>query len=213
MPRVIMFDFDGVIADSYEAFFGAFTSVCAEMGFDKLNSRDAFLKLFEGNMIQQLVKAGFPVWRLKKLVRQFEPRIKEANQRVRPFEGMPAIVTRLAAAHTVYVVTSNVSETVAAFLEAYGARGVKDILGADQEISKIKKIKKVRKAHPGHQPYYIGDTKGDMVESRAAGAVAVAAAWGWHPAATLREAAPDHLLHAPEELIPLFLGTEQGTES
>ncbi|HPO14416.1 MAG TPA: HAD hydrolase-like protein [Candidatus Hydrogenedentes bacterium] len=204
MSPVIMFDFDGVIADSYEAFFGTFTSVCTDMSFDKLNSREAFLKLFEGNMIQQLVKAGFPVWRLKKLVKQFQPRITEANKRVRPFAGMPEIISRLAAVHPVYVITSNVSETVAAFLDTFGAMGVKDVLGADKETSKVKKIKKVRKGHPGQQSFYIGDTKGDIVEGKTAGATTVAAAWGWHPVETLQEAKPDHLLHSPQELLTLF---------
>lgn len=204
MSPVIMFDFDGVIADSYEAFFGTFTSVCTEMGFKRINSREAFLKLFEGNVIRQLLWAGFPAWRLKRLLKQFQPRITEANKHVRPFAGMPETISHLAATHTVYVVTSNISETVAGFLHTFGASGVKDVLGADKETSKVKKIKKVLKEHPGQQSFFIGDTKGDIVEGRTAGATTVAAAWGWHPVETLREAKPDHLVHSPEELLTLF---------
>lgn len=207
MPPVIMFDFDGVIADSYTVFFDAFTGVCTEMGFERLNSRESFLKLFDGNLIRQLLWMGFPVWRLKRLMRRFQPRITEANRHVQPFEGIPELLNELAAAHVVYVITSNVSNTVREFLDRFGVQGIREIIGAEIEPSKVKKIGKVMKRHPGFVPFYIGDTKGDMLEGRTAGATTVAAAWGWHPAERLREAAPDHVLYAPAELRGLFLET------
>jgi len=205
MAPVIMFDFDGVLADSFEIFFREFTAACTQLGFDKLNSREAFLRLFEGNLIQELVKSGFPIWRLKKLVRAFEPRIAEANRQVQPFAGMPELLGELAAVHPVYVISSNVTKTVLRFLDAYGVTGVRDVIGADKETSKIKKIKRVRKQHRQLQPFYIGDTKGDIVEGRAAGATTVAVTWGWHSMATLQAGGPDCLVHTPAELRALFL--------
>ena len=200
-----MFDFDGVIADSFDVFFQAFSSVCSDMGFHRLNSEEAMLKLFEGNALRELVKIGFPVWRLKRLARKFEPRIEEANAKIAAFDGMPELLGELAAAFPVYVVTSNASQTVSRFLDRYAVTGVRDILGADHEASKVKKIRGLRKRHPHAAAYYIGDTKGDIVEGKTAGAVTVAAAWGWHPEATLLEADPDHTVHSPEELRRLFL--------
>lgn len=204
MPPVIMFDFDGVIADSYEVFFEAFTGVCTEMGFDRLNSKEAFLKLFEGNLLQQLLKAGFPLWRLKSLVKRFEPRITAANLKVQPFPGMPELLRELATTYPVYIISSNVSPTVEAFCARFAIEGIVDVIGAEKESSKVKKIRAVRKLHPGHVPYYIGDTKGDMIEGRKARATTVAAAWGWHPIETLQEAAPDIIARAPAELRPVF---------
>jgi phosphoglycolate phosphatase len=207
MEPVIMFDFDGVVADSLDVFFAEFTGVCAGMGFDRINSREAFLALFETNLLEGLVRAGFPVWKLKKLARAFAPRIAEANRRVEPFPGMPEIVRTLAARHPLYFITSNASAAIEAFVKTHAIAGVRDVLGADKEPSKVKKIKQVRKLHPEHTPYYIGDTKGDMVEARRAGAVAVGAAWGWHPVETLAAGMPDHLLRRPEELLALFRTT------
>ena len=206
---VIMLDFDGVVADSLEVFFNEFTAVCAEMGFDRLNSKEAFLRLFDGNLIAGLIKAGFPVFRLKKLARTFAPRIDEANRRVPPFDGMPGIVNRLAAAFPLYFITSNSSRAIHEFAERHGIEGFHDVLGADREPSKAKKIRCVSRLHQDRTPYYVGDTKGDMIEAREAGAVAVAATWGWHPRATLETAQPDHVLCQPGELLALF-GLENG---
>lgn len=201
---VIMFDFDGVVADSFEVFYNEFTAVCAEMGFHRLNSREAFLRLFETNLLAGLVKAGFPVWRLKKLVRVFAPRIAEANARVQPFEGMPAILNRVATAFPLYFITSNSSEAILSFAARTGIDHFRDVLGADKEPSKVKKIRQVRASHPDAPAYYVGDTKGDMIEAREAGAIAVAAAWGWHPLEKLQEGAPDVVLRRPHDLLEYF---------
>jgi phosphoglycolate phosphatase len=204
---VILFDFDGVIADSFEAYFAVFTGVCAEMGYHRLNSKEAFLRLFEGNPVRRLLKAGFPVFRLKRLARTFAPRIIEAHRHVRAFDGMPEILRDLAARCPVYVITSNTSDTIEAFLRRYGIGGLRGILGIDHEASKVKKIKQIMRRHPGCRSYYIGDTKGDLCEARKAGAVPVAVAWGWHSAAKLMEGRPEHVAESPADLRALFLPT------
>jgi phosphoglycolate phosphatase len=206
MKPVIMFDFDGVVADSFQVFYTEFAGAVRELGYTKLNSEEALLKLFEGNVIAQLVKQGFPVWRLKKLADQFGPRIAEANKRVDPFPGMPELVSELAASAPLYVITSNSTGAVESFAEKHGITGVRDVLGADKESSKVKKIKQVRKLHPELHPWYVGDTKGDMIEGRQAGATTVAVGWGWHPVETLETGKPDHIVHTQDELRALLAG-------
>jgi len=200
-----MFDFDGVVADSLEIFYTEFSAAVRELGYTRLDSREALLRLFEGNVIANLVKAGFPIWRLRSLGKQFAPRIAEANKRVEAFEGMPELVAQVAERFPVYVVTSNTTDAVEGFLARYGVAGVLEVLGADKEASKVKKIKALRKRHPDLAPWFVGDTKGDMLEANAAGAVSVAAAWGWHSEATLLAARPKHLVHRPEDLRRLLL--------
>ena len=205
MDPVVLFDFDGVVADSLDVFFEAFTGVCRELDYHRLESREAFLKLFEGNAIVGLCKAGFPLRRLKQLGRQFAPRIEEANRRIRPFEGMPELLGELAQRHPVYIITSNVSHSILAFLERHAISGVRGVLGADQETSKVKKIKQVIRRYPGRPAYYIGDTKGDMREARRAGAIPIAVAWGWHTVAKLREGRPAHIVESPAMLRAFFM--------
>ncbi len=203
-PPLLMFDFDGVVADSFEVFYEEFTGAVQLLGWDKLNSRESLLKLMEGNPLAGLVKMGFPVWRLKQLGEQFAPRIEAANARIAPFAGMPELLSELSAAHPVYVITSNQTRAVELFLEKHGVSGVLEVVGADKEASKVKKIRKVRKKHPGLQGWYFGDTKGDMIEAGIAGATTVAIAWGWHPVATLEEGKPDHIVHDQDALRALI---------
>lgn len=203
--RIILFDFDGVVADSLEVFLEVFLGICHEMGFYRLNSREAFLDLFDRNPIRRLFWAGFPLWRLKELGRRFQPRIEAANQQIRPFEKMPNVIRELTQIHPVYIITSNVTAATRQFLKHHQIDGIQDVLGADLEISKVKKIRRVIKQHPGCRAYYVCDTKGDIYEARRAGAATVAVGWGWHPIARLQQANPHHLVQAPEQLLELFI--------
>ena len=202
---MLLFDFDGVVADSFEAYFAAFTGVCTEMGFDHINSKESLLALFDGNVFIQLVRAGFPMGRLREMGTRFAPRIRAVAESVQPFPGMPDTLSRLAARHPLYVITSNDTAVVRAFLDRFGVTGVRDVIGSDIEPSKVKKIRAARRREPRRTPYYIGDTRGDMTEARRARALPVAVTWGWHDEPRLRSGRPKHVVRTPEELERLFV--------
>lgn len=201
---ILLFDFDGVIADSLELFTEGFGQMLRDLGYPALSSREAILGLFEGNVIKGLVRAGFPLYRLRQLGREFGPRIAEALLEVRPFPGMPALLNDCARRYPTYVITSNLTAPTEGFLAAHGIQGICEVLGADKESSKVKKIRRVRRKHRGTTAYYFGDTKGDMIEAARAGAVPVAVAWGWHTEDKLREADPTHVVHTPQEIVDLL---------
>jgi phosphoglycolate phosphatase len=205
LAPVIMFDFDGVIADSFEVFYAEFGAAVRALGFERLSTRESLLQLFEGNMFRSLVKMGFPMRKLRNLGKEFQPRIAAANETVEPFAGMPELLAELAAAHPTYIITSNQTAAIERFLERFQVEGVRDVLGADKEPSKVKKIRRVSRNYRGHTPWYIGDTKGDMLEGNEAGAITVGAAWGWHGEAKLLEGAARHIVHSPADLRKLFL--------
>ena len=203
--KVIMFDFDGVIADSFDIFFSEFTRACEELGFHKLNSKEVLLSLFDGNLILSLFKLGFPPWKLRELFQKFQPRIAEANSRVKPFDGIKETLEDISRTYPTYIISSNLSEAVRNFLTRESINGIQDILGADVETSKVKKIKQISKKHPNHKPYYIGDTCGDIKEGREANAITVAVTWGWHSKERLLKSKPDYIVDTPEELRELLL--------
>ncbi len=204
-PPLLLFDYDGVIADSFDVYFEEFTRACSEMGYDHLNSLEAFLRLFDGNLVAQLVKAGFPMRKLRALADTFAPRIEAANARIAPFPGIVETLRQLSAAHPTLIITANSSQTVQRFLDAHTLDAVKGVLGSDTETSKVKKIRAARRMFPGHRPYYMGDTKGDMIEARRAGAIPVGVGWGWHDSERLQTARPARIVADQKALLALFL--------
>lgn len=203
--RVVLFDFDGVIADSLEVFAIEFRMACEAIGARPPATRNDLLAIFDQNALLGMIKAGIPLRKLREMGRQFGPRMVEAMDRIAPFEGMPALLNELAAAVPVYVVTSNATATVRDYLARHDVGGVRDVIGADKEPSKVKKIRQIRKKHPRTRIYYVGDTKGDMLEGNTARAITVAVTWGWHSEARLCEGKPKHIVRTPDDLRALFL--------
>jgi phosphoglycolate phosphatase len=204
MSRLVMLDFDGVIADSLEATCVATLAALEEHGFAHLASRDALLRMVESNWFEALREAGVP----QPVADDIDDRVACAVQdgQLAPYEAMPDVVAQLAERHRVLIITSNRSDIVEAFLAQWGIIGVSEVLGGDKGQSKVPKIRAaVRRYGETLDNWFVGDTVGDMVEGRRAGVGTIAAAWGWHSPAQLADAAPDHLAVAPADLLALLL--------
>ena len=191
--RVLLFDFDGVIADSLAAYYPVFADTCRDLGFSGPATLEAFLDVFDTNAIKGLRRAGVPLLKLRQLGRALAPRLA-------------ALLCERAACEPVYVVTSNMTEPTAAFLAEHAITGLRGVIGADQESSKVKKIRRIARQHCGLAPWYIGDTRGDMIEGRAAGATTVGTGWGWHGRERLALAGPDFIVDTVPELEALLRG-------
>ena len=204
MNAVVMLDFDGVIADSLGPFFAGFVAACRRHGLDALADLDRFLALFDGNLYAGLEAAGCPRERLPALLGTLGEELAIRAPDAPFFPGMAETVSKLAREWPVFVITSNVSAVVRDCLARNGVAGVREVLGADVDPGKVSKIRRVMGLFPGAVGYYVGDTRGDMIEGRAGGARTVAVTWGWHRRARLAPAVPDYWADQPPDLLKLF---------
>ena len=83
-------------------------------------------------------------------------------------------------------------------------RQVQGVMGVEEHISKVKKIRAACRYFPRHCPYYICDTKGDLIEARRARAIPVAVGWGWHDKDRLNQGKPRYFVKNQKELLALF---------
>ena len=196
-----MFDYDGVIVDSIDSFTSVFISACRDNGFLGVNSREDILALFEDNVYTAMMKHGLDAGTIDNILRTFEIRSNSYLDKLKLFDGMGDALKKISGRSRVFIITSNVSGIPERVLNRNGISCYEDVIGADKEKSKIKKIKKTMEQYPLLRPYYVGDTIGDIVEGKMAGAHTVGVAWGWHGAEKLKEANPDYLVYSPEELI------------
>ncbi|HOE67232.1 MAG TPA: HAD hydrolase-like protein [Candidatus Hydrogenedentes bacterium] len=204
MRPVLMFDYDGVIVDSLDYFLDSFLEACHEHGFHQMDGREAFLTIFDTNMYTGMVAAGIPEDQVYPVLISMGKKLEGRNRNGLFFPLMADTMNQLAQSCRVIVITSNLTPIVAESLHVNGVHCAEAVLGSDIEPSKVKKIRSVIGDANESPCYYIGDTVGDMVEGREGGAKTVAVAWGWHSAERLRTAAPDHMVHSPEELAALF---------
>ena len=204
---LVLFDYDGVIADSLDIHVRSFLAAFRDNGCTKVNTARDIIDLYEDNVYRSMAALGLSEEEINRILRSYKGYQAPFLDQIQPFPQIKALFSDLASAgHRACVVTSNTAEVVSAALRRWEISGVDEVLGLETAKSKIKKIHMAMHRHPNRKTYYVGDTKGDIYEGRQAGAVTVGAAWGWHGPDRLMESRPDYLIHAPGELIKLMIG-------
>lgn len=204
-PYLIMFDYDGVIVDSLDVFTNAFLASCRACGYTGITTQEQFKALLDDNFYESLQQYGLSKKRIHEILGVgFTHEVQQRIHEIRLFDGMTGILKSLAARHVLVVVTSNVSSVVQQLFDREKINCFEAILGAEVEKSKVKKIQKAMSKYHERPAFYVGDTRGDMIEGRQAGATTIAATWGWHDEDKLREADPNYVVHTPAELAYLF---------
>ena len=199
-----MFDYDGVIVDSFEIFSACFMKACHENNFDEVNSPEKVLALFEANVFEALMASGLDDLAINRILETFESDIGLYQNDLKLFDNIPDTLKKISANNKIVIITSNVTMEAKRVLQNNGVNCFEDILGVEMEKSKVKKIRITMARYTGLPAYYVGDTKGDMIEGRKAGAITVAALWGWHTMKKLEEGSPDHFVSTPEALLDLL---------
>jgi len=198
---LVMFDYDGVIVDSLAEFIEGWTRACGSCGFE-IHSPEEAISLFDENVYESMGRQGVDNATIDRILDLFKASGNFSGVEV--FPGMANALEAIAVRNKVIIITSNLSIAARTVLERNKIHCVADVIGAEHEKSKIRKITGVKARFPELTPYYVGDTRGDMIEGREAGALTVGVTWGWHTPGKLREGNPDYLVDTPAELAALF---------
>jgi phosphoglycolate phosphatase len=204
---LILFDFDGVLADTLDDMLSFARDACAELGIHRIAMPADLASLETMSFVEYGRQLRVPSHLLDKFT---DGCLKRFGQRSRPpkiFDGMKQVVEQLSKNNTLAIVTGNTTETVENFLDAHGLRGcVRGIFAVDQPGSKPEKIQSARRqlAKQGDATYLVGDSVSDIYAARDTSAISIAVSWGHQDLSKLTDAKPDYLVHSPRELLELL---------
>lgn len=210
---LIFFDYDGVMADSLESETKYFIEACQEVGVDVVKDSSDMARLSEGNFFDEMRKLGVSDEDISRVM-EIYAKVKTGNRYpIAAFPEVLGILDEVSKVFPVYIITSNVSATVEARLREYGIDSVKDVLGADKETSKRRKLTFVMDRYPGERTMFIGDTKGDMVESAEVGVdLRLGVTWGWQRPEVVLAGDPDYYFTEKEHLVSWLKGFMETAE-
>lgn len=209
--KLVIFDFDGVITDSYD--------VCIKVSrhFEENLTDEAYKTLFTGNVYEALEKG-----RDAKLVVKnsnndlyfeiYEPLIME----VPPRKGFKELIKELhKKGIKIAFVSSCYNKPLTNYLIKYGIKNyVDEILGGDIEKSKVKKFLMLFNQfniNP-NEALFITDTLGDLIEAEKAGLESIAVTFGFHDRKTLEKGKSLKIFDTVEEMNE-FLGSALGAST
>ena len=202
--KLLLFDFDGVLVESLDVYYRIVSSALEKINEPLTRGREEFLELFEGNFYESLTQRGVD---LNKFFAASSSMLADFKYNdMQPVTAMKAVVEELQKKNILLVISSNSSPTIQAALEQFKFNGsFQEVLGSDFLLSKKDKMLYAAKKYQIALTdiYYIGDTTGDIKESRAAGVKTVGVTWGWHSKEKMAQAKPDYLFDRPQELLQL----------
>lgn len=189
--KLVIFDFDGTLADSFAMFQEAWNIAAKRHGLKQIAEDD--LERLRGCSAREIVaEVGLPWWKLPSMTRHMRELMRERIDNVRLFDGVEATLRTLKSEGVkVAVVTSNSRENVERVLGAEGTALV-DHFGCGASIfGKKSKIRSVMKASgvSSKEVLCVGDEIRDAEAAQGLKLDFAAVSWGYTN--------PEHLEQLP----------------
>ena len=208
MPfKLVVFDFDGTLADSLGGMVRIFNQLAAELGHRPVEDVAAARAM---TTRQFLKHHGISFWRLPRLVRRYRVLAAEDADTTKMFAGLPEALAALQAnGPRLGVLSSNSEENIRRSLRANGVEELFGfVVGYPKLFGKGRALKRILRAERVARPdvLYVGDEVRDVEAARKAGVTSAAVTWGMHAESLLRANRPDHVVAEPRELTGFCIG-------
>ena len=207
--RAVLFDLDGTLLDTRDAWIAAFDASVAAIG--RTASSGSVAAQWIGTPIEVIYeRAGFTRDEIARAVPVFlEVEAASVPAGMRAYPGVREMLESLNR-WKLAAVTNKSHDTSVKALRATGLLpSFSLVLGGDSVPRKKPAPDPVLKAARtfGVSPSecaVVGDTENDILAAKAAGARSIGVTWGYGTRATLEAAGVDHLIETPEALPPLL---------
>ena len=205
--KVIMFDFDGTIADTLDAIVSITNRLAVEFGY-KQTTQEELAQIQNLNSKEIIKQSGISIFKLPFLLRKVKAELNKEIQRVRPISGIKeALIELKNQGNRLGILTSNSSANVVAFLETNELEDLFDFIYSGKTLfGKSKVINNLLKQEniDPKTAIYVGDETRDIEAARKSHIKAIAVSWGFNSAEVLAKQNPDFLIHQPNQLIEVI---------
>lgn len=195
--RLIIFDFDGTLADSFPFFAGVFNQLAATHGFRPIDAAEV-PALRQRSPRELMQHVGMPRWKLPLVAKDFIELMRQNQHQVQLFDGVPRMLRDLAETGLqLAIVSSNAEDNVRQILRPEAAALFASYECGMSIFGKPARLNKVlhQLGIPAAQALYIGDQTTDAEAAHAADIAFAAVAWGYGTIESLRAQQPRGRVH------------------
>lgn len=208
MKKIIIFDFDGTIADTSALIRTVYNDMAAVHDWPHVDEAE-YQRLRGLGLAEAQRWAGIKSWQVPGLMREGLKRFKVLGEEVKLFTGIPELIKQLAGAdNIIYVLSTNGQATIEEVLERYGIKELVTVLKRSALFAKhhaIHHLLSKYKYHPD-DVWMVGDEVRDVEAGKRAGVKAAAVTWGLQSIVLLEQSQPDAIAHKPSELFNILTG-------
>ncbi len=206
---LILFDYDGVLADTLDDLLQFGQEACDELGIYHVVTRDDLSNLEVMSFATYAQACDVPEHLVEEFVQYCLKRFADKKSAPAIFNGLSNVLQHIADKNTIVIVTTNSSQNVNAFLVEHSLDEYVDaVFGVDMPGSKAQKISMAREQFSSdakrESVIMVGDSLSDIRAAKEASVRSVAVAWGHQSLKLLLQGNPDHVVHFPRELLEVI---------
>jgi phosphoglycolate phosphatase len=205
--RILVFDFDGTIANTLGETRRIFNEIAPEYGIRRVEE-DELQALRHLSLKQLLEQLKISKWHVPVLIARGTGLMRAGIGDMPLIEGMGEVLRVMRENVDGFgILTSNVAENVDVFLRSHGLRDHFDFISSTSKLTgKAKHLKAIRKTFSLRQDemLYVGDELRDVKAAQKAKIPIAAVTWGFNSRESLAAEKPDHLFDHPSDFLRLL---------
>lgn len=194
MKPLVLFDFDGTIANTFDALVGILNKHRNKYGYQKITP--ALVKKLRDKSLEEIVIiAGISKWKLFFIARRTKKELNSQLETVPLIKGIAELFRTIRKNYRIGIMTSNSKKNVFKFLTLHGIKADEIYAG----VSLFSKARKLRKLRP---IVYVGDEARDVEACHKANVPMIAVTWGFNSEKALRNAG--HIAKKPADIVSIL---------
>lgn len=200
--KVIIFDFDGTLADTFDAVIFLLNNLSTIYKYKKVEDPEEIRKLKDLSAAQIL--SHFKISKLKLLfiLRRSRKELQKEIPNIKAFDGIQELLKALKEkGYIIGIISSNSTKNIHQFLENNKLEKLDHIIGNVGIFAKWKKLKQLAKRYKGLDTYYIGDEIRDIEAAKKAGTKIISVSWGYNSEESLNKENPNMVVGKPIEIV------------
>lgn len=204
LGQMVLWDFDGTLADTLTSGVSVYNDLAVVHGFNVITDPAALRDLKTREILQRL---RIPLWKTPWLARKFVAQQKGMMPNIRLFQGIDRVLKSLRdSGISQGIVSSNSEESIRLCLRANDAEHYFDVIVGYAKLFGKHTAMQQMITHRSLQPQqilYVGDEVRDIEAARRVSIEVAAVTWGWHSSTLLSLQRPTYLINDPSELLEL----------
>lgn len=204
-PHVVIFDFDGTIANSFDAVVAIFYELTKRPRIEDEAEIARLRRLPAIKIAKEMHVSPFQASRL--IIKGRKMMAKHLDE-VPLFAGMTQAIKALhKKGHPLYIMSSNSTQNVEYYLASHNLRKyfvkVQGGVGLLDKAGALRKVMRQNNLEPS-QCAYVGDEARDIDAAKKAGVYMISVGWGYNDPSLLAAQHPNSLISHPRELITVL---------
>ncbi len=205
--KVIIFDFDGTIADTFSTFINIINRLAPEFGYEPADA--ATVERLQNLSSREILKqANISAFKLPFLFRRLKAEMTRELYQLQLIDGIQeALVLLKQDGYHLGIITSNSSQNVTAFLKNRAVFKLFDFIYSGASLfGKARIINRLLRKNNWlpEDIVYVGDETRDIEAAKKTRIKIVAVTWGFNSRQVLAQQQPDFLIDSPSELVTII---------